>query len=103
MGPYGSPDFKMLLLLLISQLKAFQPFLNFLPNAPHKTAVVIFEILKLKILMIFFSFSLAWDPMGAKISKRYSSLKSVLNPFKPFFLFSSKWSSQKYCFAFLKF
>ncbi len=32
--------------------------------------------------MIFqeiYSFSLPWDPMGAKTSKRYSSLKSLLN------------------------
>ncbi len=29
-----------------------------------------------------FSFSLIWDPMGAKTSKRYFSLKSLLNSFK---------------------
>ncbi len=32
----------------------------------------------------YFSFSVTWDPMGAKTSKRYSSLKSLLNPFKLF-------------------
>ncbi len=31
-----------------------------------------------------FSFSLTWSPMAAKTSKRYSSLKSLLNPFKLF-------------------
>ncbi len=48
------------------QPKAFipkkSPFLNFLPNGPHKTTVGSFEILKIEILMIFFSFSLTWDP-----------------------------------------
>ncbi len=34
----------------------------------------------------FLSFSLTWDPMGAKISKRYSSLKSLLKTFLNFLL-----------------
>ncbi len=49
-----------------------------------------FEFLKKKTNSIFyeyFSFSLTWDPMGAKISKRYSCLKSLLNLFKPFLIF----------------
>ncbi len=37
--------------------------------------------------MIFFSFSLPWDPMGAKISKRYSSYKSQPKAFKLFLNF----------------
>ncbi len=49
---------------------------------------------------IFFSFSLTWDPIGAKPSKRYSSLKSLLKTFSEI---SSQWSWQKYCFGFLKF
>ncbi len=35
----------------------------------------------------YFSFSLTWDPMGAKSSKNYFSLKSLLNPFKLFLNF----------------
>ena len=35
----------------------------------------------------FFSFSLIWDPMGAKTSKLYSSIKSLLNLFKLFLNF----------------
>ena len=35
----------------------------------------------------YFSFSLPWDPMGAKTSKGYSSLKSFLNHFKLFLKF----------------
>ncbi len=70
-----------------SQPKVFKLLLNFLPNGPHKKMFGIFEILKIEILMIFFLFSLTWDPMGAKISKRYSSIKSVLNPFKLFLNF----------------
>ncbi len=34
-----------------------------------------------------FSFSLTWDPMGAKISKRYSSYKSQPKVFKLFLNF----------------
>ena len=41
-----------------------------------KIRLVCFEILKIEILTIFFSFSLAWDPMEVKILKRYSSYKS---------------------------
>ncbi len=35
----------------------------------------------------YFSFSLTWDPMGAKISKRYSSYKSQPKAFKLFLNF----------------
>ncbi len=43
----------------------------------------IFDILKIEILMIFFfSFSLTWDPMGVKISKRYFPYISQQNVFK---------------------
>ncbi len=35
----------------------------------------------------YFSFSLTWDPMGAKISKRYSSYKSQPKTFKLFLNF----------------
>ncbi len=35
----------------------------------------------------YFSFSLTWDPMWVKTLKRYSSLKSLLNPFKLFLKF----------------
>ncbi len=38
------------------QPKAFKLFLNFLPNGPPKTAVGIFEILKIEILIMFFRF-----------------------------------------------
>ncbi len=46
-GPYGSADFKTLLLLQIAA-ESFQTFfLNFLPNGSHKTTFGIFEILKI--------------------------------------------------------
>ncbi len=35
----------------------------------------------------YFSFSLSWDPMGTKTSKRYSSLKSLFSIFKLFLNF----------------
>ncbi len=46
----------------------------------------IFEILCLRFFTLFFVF-VNLGPMGAKTSKRYSSLKSLLNPFKLFLKF----------------
>ena len=43
---------------------------------------------------------LTWDPMGAKISKRYSSYKLQYKVFKTSPEFSSQWTSQKYIWAF---
>ncbi len=54
MGPYGSKNFKTLLLQIAT--KSFQTFPEFLPNGPHKTTFGIFEILKIEILMDFFRF-----------------------------------------------
>ncbi len=53
MGPYGSENFKMLLLLQMAP-ESFQLFLNFLPNGLHKTTFGIFEILNLWFLTFFF-------------------------------------------------
>ncbi len=87
-----------------SQPKAFKLFPNFLPNSPHKTSLGIFDILKIEILMTFFSFSLTWDPMGAKISNHYSSYKSQPKDFKLFLNFlPKKWPSQKYAWDFWNF
>ena len=72
MGPYGRQDFQTLLLLQMAA-ESFQTF----PGFGSQWSFGIFEILKIEILMFFFSFSLTWNPMEAKISKRYSSLKSV--------------------------
>ncbi len=55
MGPYGSENFKTLLLLQITA-ESFQLFLNFLSNGPHKTTFAIFEILKIEILTNFIRF-----------------------------------------------
>ena len=61
------------------QSKAFKLFLNFFPTVLTKLRL---GFLKIEILTIFFfSFSLTWDPMGAKISKRYS-YKLQLKVFK---------------------
>ena len=54
------------------------------------------------ILYEYFSYSLIWDPIGAKISKRYSSYKSQPKSFKLFLIFS-QWYSQKYAWNFWKF
>ncbi len=58
--------------------------------SPGPYAQTFFSFLKKKKFWIFykyFSFSLTWDPMGAKISKRYSSYKSQPKVFKLFLNF----------------
>ncbi len=81
MGPYGSENFKTLLLQIAAE--TFQFFLNSLPIGPHKTMFGIYEMLKIKILTIlFFSISSTWHPVGMKILKRYSSYKSQAKVFK---------------------
>ncbi len=57
----------------------------------------------ISILSRFFFVSLTWDPMEAKTSKRYSSLKSlwIFSQTSP--KFSCQLSSQNYCFGFLIF
>ncbi len=69
-----------------SQPKMFKLFLNLLHNGPYKIAFGSFEMLKIEFIEIDL-FSLTWDPMGVKISKRYS-YKSQLKLFK-----TSQWSS----------
>ncbi len=79
MRPYGRQNFKTLLLPQIT-FDSFQTFLNFLLSGPHKSSTVLdFWNFELLIFHDLFSFSSTWDPMGAKTSKRYSSLKSILN------------------------
>ncbi len=58
--------------------------LKFLPRGHTLGHVLKFWKQKLGILLRIFSFSLTWDTMGAKTSKRYSSLKSLLKLFKTF-------------------
>ena len=79
MGANGSENFKTRYSSYKSQPKVFKLFLNFLPNGPHKTTFGIFENWNFN---EFYSFSLTWDPMGAKISKRYSSYKPQPNVLK---------------------
>ncbi len=56
-------------------------FMNFLLSGPDKSSVLYFLNFEFFIFQEFCSFSLTWDPMGAKTSKKsYSSLKSLLNP-----------------------
>ncbi len=67
---------------LKSLLNPLKRFLTFLSVVPTKVLFLIFEILIFFLFFrILFSFSLTWDYMGAKTSKRYSSLKSLLNRF----------------------
>ncbi len=92
---FGNENFKTLLLLKIIG-ESFQTFLNFLLIVPHKTTLEIFEILKIEILTIIFSFSLTWDPTGANISKTLLLLQVAAESFQTFPEFSSQWSSQNH-------
>ncbi len=75
---------------LKSLLNPFKLLLKFLFSGPHKSTLLDFSNVEFLIFQEFCSFLLTSNPMGAKTSKRYSSLKSLLNPFKLFlnFLFS---------------
>ncbi len=87
MGSYGSQNFYTLLLPQITFVP-FKLFLKFLLSCPHKSTVLDFCNFEFLMFQDFFcSFLLTWDPMGAKTLKRYSSLKSLLNPFKLFLNF----------------
>ncbi len=79
--PMAAKNFKMLLLPQ-SLLNLVKLFLNFLLSGPDKSTVLDFWNFELLIFHNIFLFSLSWDPMEAKTSKRYSSLKSRLNLFK---------------------
>ncbi len=68
-------------------LNLFKLLLNFLLSGAHKSTVLDFWNFEFRIFHEFFSFLLTWDSMGAKTSKRYSSLKSLLNLFKLFLNF----------------
>ena len=65
---------------LKSLLNLFKLFLKFLLGVPHKSTVLWFWNFEFP----DFCFVNIWDPMGAKISKRYSSRKSLLYLFKLF-------------------
>ena len=65
-----------------SQPKVFKLFQNFLPHGPHKNCIWDFWNFENWNFNDFFPFSLTWDPMGAKISKCYSSYKLQPNVLK---------------------
>ncbi len=63
---------------------------NFSCGFPWAIRSDVFLIFEKKFFLIFyeyFSFLLTWDPMGAEISKRYSSYKSQPKLFKHFLNF----------------
>ncbi len=74
--------------LIISEVIGFlSNFSCGFPWAICPDGFIICEKIFFLIFNEYFSFSLTWDPMGAKTSKRYSSLKTLLNPFKLFLKF----------------
>ena len=88
MAPYGSQNFKTLLLHQIT-FESF--FWDFVSVVLTNVLGWIFETLSFWFFRNRFLFLLTWDPMEAKISKYYSPLKSLLNLFNFFlnFLVSS--------------
>ena len=52
---------------------SYDYFLRIPCDSPHKTCYGHFEISKFEIFLKRLKFSLIWDPMGVKISKRYFS------------------------------
>ena len=86
MGPYGSQNFKMLLLLQITA-ESFQTFAEFSFQWSSQNCIWDFWNLENWHFTVFFSFSLTWDPMGVKISKHYSPYKLQPKVFKLFLNF----------------
>ena len=78
MGPYGSKSFKILLLPQIT-FESFPEISSQCSSQKYRCVVWNFEF---PIIQDFFS--LIWGPMRAKVSKRYSSLKSLLYLFLNF-------------------
>ncbi len=62
-----------------NHFRSFKLLLNSFSVVLTRVLASRFEILSWQFVMIFFSLSLTWDPMGAKTSKGYSSLKPLLN------------------------
>ncbi len=83
---------------LKSLLNSFKLLLNFFLSGPHKSTVLDFRNFEFLINQEFCSFSLAWDPMGAKTSKTLLLPQITFESFQTFSEFSSQLSSQKYCF-----
>ena len=77
MRPYGSKIFKRLLLPQID-IESCEPFSEISSQWSSQ---------KYSFGFFFFFVSVTWDPMGVKTSKRYSSLKSLLNLFDMFLNF----------------
>ncbi len=74
MGPYGSKNFKTLLLLQITA-ESFQTFPEFSSQWSSQNYIWDFWNFENWNFNEFYLFSLTWDPMGVKISKRYFSYK----------------------------
>ncbi len=81
MGPYGGKNFKTILLLQIAA-DSFQTFPEFSSQWSSQNTLGIFWNFENWKFNEFYSFSLTWDAMGAKITKRFSSYKSETNVLK---------------------
>ena len=93
MEPYASKNFKTLLLQIAAE--TFQTSPEYSSQwSSQNTTFGIFKILKIEILMIFFSLLLTWDPIGVKISKTLLLLQIAAESFQTCPEFSSQWSSQ---------
>ncbi len=66
--------------LFLNLMNGFFQILVFASSGPY--GLRFFESLKTFFFYEFYSFSLTWDPIAAKILKRYSSYKSQPNVLK---------------------
>ncbi len=101
MGPYGSQNFKTLLLPQIT-FESFQTFSKF---SSHWSWQSSFGFLKFG-LFDFSGILLVFVNIGPNGSQNFKTLllpQMTFESFQPFPEFSSQWSSQRYCLGFLKF
>ncbi len=102
---YGSQTFKTLLPEM-----TFESFESFSEYSSHYWSSQKFCFEYLKFLVFYFSgfffFFFVFVNMGPYVSQNFKPLllpQNTIGSFQPFPKFSSQWSSQKYCFRFLKF
>ncbi len=101
--PYGSQNCRMLLLPQIA-FESFQTFFwIFFSVVLTKVLFWIIEILSFWFFTIFFFIFINIGPYGSQNFKNATPPSNHFWSFQTFSELSSEWSSQKYCFGFLKF
>ncbi len=103
MGPYGSENFKTQLLPQIT-FESFQTFSEIssqLSSQKYCFGFLTFWVLDFSFFFVFVKLNMG--PYGRQNFKTLLLPQITFESFQTFSEFSSYWSSQKYCFEFLKF